>query len=164
MGSKKRGLLEKIKEGSDVGAEAIAAGEKLEGDGTEIKALLDGIDTSLDDDDLSAVQDAETSYGGDFNNAFREDVESKSVEMKSIESDAISESGVELDKVEDAADKFREMASVTDVGRGNADAGADQMKSSAREYEDYINQANDIIQDTESEVSSLENAISDIFG
>ena len=44
MGSKKSGILEKIKEGDQIGREAIESGEQLEGDGSEIKSLLDGID------------------------------------------------------------------------------------------------------------------------
>lgn len=164
MGSKKSNLLEKIKEGDQIGKEAIEVGEQLEGDGSEIKSLLDGIDTSMDEDDVSAVQSAEYGYSSDFQSTFREEVDTKTEEMKGLETDATSESESELDKVTDAADKFQEMSGITDVGGRNAEGAADSMSNSAREYEEYINEANSIIDDTQNDVDSLRSTIDDIFG
>ena len=87
MGSKKSGILEKIKEGDQIGREAVEVGEQLEGDGSEIKSLLDGIDTSMDEDDISAVKSAESGYDSSIKSAFKEDVESKEVNMEGIEQD-----------------------------------------------------------------------------
>ena len=164
MGRKKSNLLEKIKEGDQLGKEAIEAGEQLEGDGSEIKALLDGIDTSMDEDDLSAVRSAESGYSSDFQSSFRETVDAKAEEMKQMETDAIGESQSELGKVTDATEAFREMSGITDVGRKNAEGAADSMRESASEYEEYIDEANSIIDDTQSDVDSLRNSIDGIFG
>lgn len=164
MGSKKSGILEKIKEGDQIGKEAIEAGEKLEGDGSEIKSLLDGIDTSMDEDDLSAVQSAESGYSADFKTAFQEEVETKEGEMEGIEGEASDSASEELEKVNDATDKFAEMASVTDVGRGNAEGAADRMRSSAAEYEEYVSEATSIVDETKSDVSALKGSIESIFG
>ena len=71
---------------------------------------------------------------------------------------------MELDKVNDAADKFEEMSGVTDVGSANGQGGADRMRESAGEYQEYIDEANSIIDETQSEVSALESSISSIFG
>lgn len=164
MGSKKSGILEKIKEGDQVGREAIEAGEQLEGDGSEIKSLLDGIDTSMDEDDLAAVQSAESGYDSDFKSAFKEDVETKEAEMEGIEGEASDSASEELEKVNDAADKFREMSGVTDVGRSNAEGAADKMRNSATEYEDFVSEATSIVEDTKSDVASLKSSIESIFG
>ncbi len=164
MGSRKSGIFDKIEGGGQVGKEAIQEGERLEGEGNEVKSLLDSIDTSMDEDDVSALQDAEGGYSSDFQTAFQEEVETRAEQMREVETESIDESGEERDKVEDAADKFREMASVTDVGRGNAEGGADHMNQSAAEYEDYIAQANKIIEDTDSQVQALDDSISGIFG
>lgn len=164
MGSKKSGIGEGIREGDQRGREAIEAGEQLEGDGSEIKSLLDGIDTSMDEDDVEAVRSAESGYSSDFKSAFKEDVDTKADEMKNIETKAINESEGELDKVNDAADKFREMSGISDVGRSNAEGAADRMRDSASEYEEYIDEANSIIEDTQSDVDSLRGAVESIFG
>lgn len=164
MGSKKSNILEKIKEGGEVGKEAVETGEQLEGDGSEIKGLLDRIDTSMDEDDLSAVQSAESGYSADFKAAFRDTVETKEAEMEGIEGEATDSANEELDKVNDAADKFREMSGVTDVGRSNAEGAADRMRTSAREYEDFISEATSIVEDTKGDVASLRSAIDSIFG
>lgn len=107
MGSKKSGILEKIKEGDQIGREAIESGEQLEGDGSEIKSLLDGIDTSMDEDDLSAVRSAESGYSSDFKSAFKENVETKEADMEGVEGEASDSASGELEKVNDAADKFK---------------------------------------------------------
>lgn len=164
MGSKKRTLIDRIKEGEEVGREAVEAGEQLEGDGSEIKSLLSGIDTSLDEDDLAAVQSAESGYSSDFKAAFREGVDTKAADMTAIETDATNESQTEMGKVTDAASAFREMAGVTDVGRRNAEGAADAMRDSASEYQEYIDEANTIVDDTQGAVDSLRGAIDSIFG
>lgn len=164
MGSKKRTLIDRIKEGEDVGREAVEAGEQLEGDGSEIKSLLSGIDTSLDEDDLAAVQSAESGYSSDFKAAFREGVDTKAADLTAIETEAMNESQTEMGKVTDAASAFREMAGVTDVGRRNAEGAADAMRDSANEYQEYIDEANTIVDDTQGAVDSLRGAIDSLFG
>lgn len=164
MGSKKRTLFDRIKEGEEVGREAVEAGEQLEGDGSEIKSLLSGIDTSLDEDDLAAVQSAESGYSSDFKAAFREGVDTKAADMTAIETEAMSESQTEMGKVTDAASAFREMAGVADVGRRNAEGAADAMRDSASEYQEYIDEANTIVDDAQGAVDSLRGAIDSIFG
>ncbi len=163
MGNKKGGIIDKIKEGDKIGKEAVKIAEKLEGDGSEIKSLLNGIDTSMDEDDLAAVQRAESGYNPDFKTAFKEDVEIRETEMEGIENEASDSSNEELEKVNDATDKFREMTDVTDVGRKNAEGAADKMKRSATEYEDFVSEATSIVEDTKSDVTSLKNSIESIF-
>lgn len=164
MGSKKRKLVDRIKEGEEMGREAVEVGEQLEGDGSEIKSLLSGIDTSLDEDDLAAVRSAESGYSSDFKAEFREGVDTKAADMTAIETEIMDESRIEMDKVTDAVSAFREMAGVTDVGRRNAEGAADVMRESASEYQDYVDKANTVIDDTKGAVDSLRGAIDSIFG
>lgn len=164
MGSKKHTLFDRIKEGEEVSREAVEAGEQLEGDGSEIKSLLSGIDTSLDEDDLAAVQSAESGYSSDFKGAFRESVDTKAADVTSMETEAMHESQTEMGKVTDAASTFREMAGVTDVGKRNAEGAADAMRESANEYQEYIDEANTIVDDTQGAVDSLRGAIDSLFG
>ena len=77
MGNKKRGIIDTIMEGDKIGKEAVESGEKLEKDGSEIKSILKGIDTSMDEDDLAAVESTETAYSSEFKSAFKENTEMK---------------------------------------------------------------------------------------
>lgn len=164
MGSKKIRIAEGIREGDQRGREAIEAGEQLEGDGSEIKSLLDGIDTSMDEDDVEAVRSAESGYDSDFKSAFKAEVDTKADEMKNIETKAINESEGELAKVSDAAGKFHDMSAITDVGRSNAEGAADRMRNSASEYEEYMDEAYKIIEDAQRDVDALRASIESIFG
>lgn len=164
MGSKKKGILDRIKEGEEVGGEAIDYGETLEGDGKEIKALLDSIDTSIDEDDLRAVKTAEAGYDSAFQNEFKERVDPNERKAENIEKNSIEESSQERVKVSDAARRFQEAARITDVGRQNAEDGSDAMTDSVREYESYISEAEKITRKTREEVESLRTSIDGIFG
>lgn len=164
MGTKKKGIIDRIKEGDQIGKEGIEAGEQLECDGREIKSLLDAIDTSMDEDDIAAVQKAESGYDVDTKTAFEEEVESKKDVMEDIESEVADTSVEELNKVNDATDKFEEMSGITDIGRSNAEGAADSMRDSAAEYEDFVAEANSIIEDTRSAMESLGTSIENIFG
>ena len=164
MGNKKRGIIDTIMEGDKIGKEAVESGEKLEKDGSEIKSILKGIDTSMDEDDLAAVESTETAYSSEFKSAFKENTEMKKNEMEGIENEGIDIAEGELEKVNDASDKFREMSGVTDLGRNSAENAEDKMRRSATEYEGFVTKANSIIENTKSEVDSLKNSIESIFG
>ena len=164
MGRVKSGILEKIKEGENVGKEAVDKGTEIKGQGSEIKSLLDSIDTSIDEDDMVAVERANDSYGSDFNEAFESQAEQKANEAKDINREAADTADAEREKVEDAADKFRDMQGVSDIGRGNAGAGADSMNKSAQEYADDISEAERLIDEIDSEIGTLKSDVSNIFG
>ena len=164
MGTKKTGILDKTKEGEKKGLEATDTGAKIEGDGREIKSLLDSIDTSMDEDDVAKVTEANSGYGADFKSAFSEQVETKEAEMEKTEQQAINDATTERTKVNAAADKFAQASGVSDIGRKNADGGAEKMRSSAEEYDSMQKSAEDIINETKSRVSSLKSSVSGIFG
>ncbi len=162
MGSKKSGVMEKIREGKEVGSEAIERGEQLESEGTEIRALLDSIEV-VDEDDRRAVSEAQSNYDPAFKGAFSENVESLNRDMETMENDAIDESSDEMENVEVAEGLFKDMEGASEVGQSIAGRGADSMRDSAREYEEFINEANDVISETQAEVDSLRSAIDSIF-
>lgn len=164
MGSKKSSILEKIKEGERVGSEALDVGKKLEGDGHEIKALIDSIDTSMDEDDAQAIKTAESGYSRDFDVAVKSEIDPKEAQMEQLETNATQSSELEKGKVEKAKDTLTEMVGISEVGRTNAEGASDRMSVSAQEYSDYIDEANSIIEQTGDDISSVRDAIGSIFG
>lgn len=163
MANKKKTILDNVREGDRVGKAAVDSGKELKEDGSEIKALLDSIDTTMDVSDVAAVRSAETAYDSDFKAAFAEDVEATEDEMEAIENEAADSAEEEQEKVEDAGDKFTEMAGVTDVGRRNANGAADRMKRSAAEYEELTKDATSVVEETKKEVDALKRSVDSIF-
>ena len=84
--------------------------------------------------------------------------------MEGIEGEASDSASEELERVNDATDKFKEMSGVTDIGRSNAEGAADKMRNSATEYENFVSEATSIVEDTKGEVDSLKSSIESIFG
>ncbi len=164
MGRVKSGFLDRIKEGDTVGKEAVDVGTEIKGEGQEIKALFDSIDTSIDEDDMSAVKEAEDADQRDFNEAFDSQAREKANDAKEIHEGTIDAANEEKDKVDDAADAFKEMQGVSDIGKSNAAAGADTMRRSAQEYADDIKEAEQLMSDLESDISALQSEVEGIFG
>lgn len=163
MGEIKRRITDKVKEGSEVGKEAVETGKKLEQDGSEIKSLSDSIDTSMDGDDVAAKDQAESGYSSDFKATFQAEVDTREGKMEGLEGEAADSASEERGKVEDAEGRFQEMASVTDVGRSNAETAAETMRRSATEYEGFVTEATKIVEETKSEVDSSRSAIEGTF-
>ena len=163
MGSKKSKITENINEGRESGREGIEAGRKLEGEGKEIKQILDSIDTSMDEDDVAAVRAAETGYHGDFTSAADEQIDPHVEKMNETEQGAIDEATQEGDKTREAAGKFEQMEGVSEVGSSNAREGAEKMESSAEEYDSQVEQANQVIEEIESEAEQVKSDIDSTF-
>lgn len=164
MGLKKNRLSEGIREGDELRREAVDTGQKLFGEGKEIKALLEGIDTSMDEDDLNAVQRAERGYGEDFNGSFKAEVDSRAAEVHRIEAESLENTQDELVKVNEALGRFSEMEGVTDIGRRHAADAGSHLEVSAADYEGMMDQAQAILESTEREVADLKNSLDGIFG
>lgn len=163
MGSKRKGISDRISEGKEVSEQAVEAGEKLQEDGSEIKSLLDSIHV-LDEDDQGAVETAEEGYGSDFSAEFSDTVDPLAEQTEQIEQSAADEATEAKEMNDDAAETLREAGSVTDVGRGNAETAAEKMREGSEEYEEQVSEAEEVIDETQSEVDSLRSAVDGIFG
>ncbi len=164
MGRVKSGILERIKEGEEVGKEAVDIGTEMKNEGTEIKQILDTIDTSMDEDDISNVEQANDNYQEDFNEAFDSQARETADQASEIEKEAVDTADAEKIKAEDAANKFSQMEGVSDIGRANAETGESQMERSAQEYADQIAEAESISEQCQEEIKALQGDVGSIFG
>lgn len=164
MGSKKSKISENIIEGSERGNEGIAQGERLRGEAGEIKGLIDSIDTSMDEDDVAAVRNAEDSYAPAFRSAVNEQVTPRMQEMQNAETEAIQAAQQEGVKVRDAQSKLEQMGSVSEVGSDIANAGAEHMSSSAEQYDSQVETAQQIIEELQQAADEISSNIDSTFG
>lgn len=155
MGRKKEGIHDTIREGRDRGDDAIAEGSQLDDESREIRGILDSIDPTMDEDDVTAVADAQSGYKSDFSDAFDGSVEPAKDGAIEIERDAADRAGEEQERVRGSADRFSQMERVSDVGSGNARTGADRMRQSADEYQRQIDTAEETADDIERQISEL---------
>lgn len=164
MGKKKRKFLEQSKQGMEMVTEGKRIGHKIEGEGKDIKKLIESMDTSMDDDDLYAIEVMDEAYGGDFQENYKMDVEPKFDEAIEKEQEVHEGSADEKGKVLDTKEKLKEIQSVSEIGRRNAEQAEGHMEKSIDEYKQLMEQADKIIEKTKEDAKKLEESISDIFG
>jgi len=164
MGNRKSGMLEKIKEGQEVGNEAKDRAEETKGEGSEVRRLLDSMNRDIDEDDISAIDAAESGYKGDFDVAFSSEVDTKAADSVRIEKVVDESANMERNKVEGIRAKFEQLEGTSDIGQKNADTGRMSMEQSAREYESFSEQAEEVEQDVNESINNLRKQLDGIFG
>lgn len=164
MGSIKRNLHEGIYEGDTKGKEAADIATDIEEKGSEIKSLLDSIDTSMDEDDVAQKDAATDGYSKDIKGAVADQVDPVAQEGEDILRGSIDTANAEGDKVRDAEDKYSRMEGVSDIGRSNAAAGADAMRRSLEEYEEAADQAESAIEENRAKIDETKSRIDSTWG
>ena len=163
MGSKRKGIMDQITEGKEIGQEAKEVGADIVGDGKEIKSILDRIRV-VDEDDQSSIEHAESGYARDTKAEFKNEVDTKKESEESIEKGAVSEATEGKELNDEATDSLGEIAGITDVGRNNAETAIDKIRAGTEEYESQISDAEETIADTQNTVDSLRDDADSIFG
>jgi hypothetical protein len=164
MGSKKNQIVEKMKEGDEIGKEGTDKGKEYVTDGREIKAILDSIVRTMDEDDVMVIDKTEGGYNRDFHSAFESDVQTKGEMTEAIETEVTNEASAEREKVDDAKSELSNVEGISDVGRNNATEGIQHMEQSSNEYEESIESANQILDRTLREINELQESLDSTFG
>ena len=164
MGSKKSGILEKIKEGQDIGKKAGDRGTEIIGESSEIKKLLDSMDRNVDEDDAATINEAEIGYIGDTGSAFKNEVEAKAEDAVQREMKASETAEAERSKVEGIKSGFERLEGISDIGKQNAEKGRDSMEQSVQEYESFMEQSEKIEEDVKASTNALRSQFDSIFG
>ena len=159
MGRKKSLISEGIQESKDVGNEGLERGEELSMESSEIRALIDSIDTDMDEDDTKMIENTKEGYSGAFSDAFEGESLEKQNDMEKIE-----QANEEIEKVSQAADIYSNMEGISDVGSEFANEAADAMDSSKTEYEEMAEDARDVLEEYKNRFAELEREIDSVFG
>ena len=163
MGNRKSEILAKIKEGTEIGDEAKISGAEINGEGTQVKQLLDSMNRDIDEDDIRVIDLAESSYKEDFDAAFTNEVDTKVTDSIQIEKEAGETADTEQSKVEEIHVQFEQLKDTSDIGGGNAERGKMSMEQSAKDYEAFGKQANEVEQNINEAISKLRSQLEEIF-
>ena len=124
---------------------------------------MDSIDTSIDEEDRQAVTSAESGYDSSFTGEFGSKVKPIEQGIKTMSQENVTEANTEAKKVSDAGDKFRQMESISDVGRSAASSGESQMRRSEADYKKLADEAKKLADERTNALKGLESDISGIF-
>ncbi len=163
MGRKKNLIREGIQESKDVGNEGLEKGQELSMDSEEIRALIDSIDTDMDDDDVQMIDSTKEGYEESFSGAFKEEVLEKKKKMEKIGEKQIEQSNEEIERVSQAADIYESIERVSDIGSKYAERAKSKMERSKSEYEEMVEDTKKSMEEIQSHIAELENNIERVF-
>lgn len=163
MGRFKETNREGVNEIRENSEKTTEIGSKMREQGDKIHALLDSL-TLFDDEDIGEIKQVEKSYGGSFDKAFKEQVESAGVEIGKQGEKITDSVDSELGNVHTGISSLEKASSISEIGREGAEAGKERLEKSAEEYEDIKKDAEQIVDETKKKIDDLGNDLRSIFG
>jgi len=154
---------EKLKETSAEFGKQLSEGEQIKKEGEETDRIVAGIDTSGLDSD---TQDAARKVESDLSGAYTEKIGEVKKEVEGISdtakehSDALSDT---QEQVDENAEKYGEMAGISEIGRAAADTGKAKMESDSRAYDELIQENDAQIKQAMAEAEEMASLVSSLF-
>ncbi|MGN0179687.1 MAG: hypothetical protein ACI4DY_09655 [Monoglobaceae bacterium] len=162
MGSYKTGLEQGLKEVGKKSLETTERAEIMNEEAERIDAELKEMGF-LDSDNLEKMEEATAGYHDAFINEFQEQVEEKSEEIIE-QGEMISEdSSKELDNIDSALASAERISGISEIGAENAESLAASLEVSEAEFQDIIDESDEVTSETAETVRNRKNDIEKLF-
>jgi hypothetical protein len=143
--------------------EQLSEGEQIKKEGEETDRIASSIDTSgLDTETIDAAGQVLTDLSGAYTEKIGE-VEKKVENTSDAAQEDINRLGETQDQVNRNAEKYSEMAGVSEIGRAASDAGRRTMESDSRQYGELIHENETQIEQSRERAKSMSSAIGSLF-
>ncbi len=154
MGSKLEGVQGKVQEAKEGHAEAGELGRENADDIANVKSILDGMPSDVDDDITEAIQDVHDSSISEATADMEGNVRQTLDSASDIASDASEEAQEQQGLSEQAASQFEQIAGSSEFG-SSAEGAADQAHQSADSFGEASEEAMESIEEAEAEFNDL---------
>lgn len=140
MGSKLESVKERVNEAKEGHQEAIELGQRDAEDIANVKSILEGIPTDVDDDIVEAVSDVHDTSISEASSDMEGNVKQSLDSASDIASDASEEAQEQQGLSEQAASSFEQVSGSSEFG-SSADGAADLAHQSAEEFSEASDEA-----------------------
>ena len=161
MGSRVEKVGKTVEQASQLEQRGIEQGERDASEVSEIKSVIEGMDTDVDEDIISAMEatrEAAKSEGADHMNT---ETHSMLEEGYDVATDAINEGTDQSRKSHQAASEFSSITGISEFGSGTAEASSANAENIAGQFEEHVENAQKGIEDSEDRFNEL---LEDILG
>jgi methyl-accepting chemotaxis protein len=154
---------EKLKETSEKFGEKLSEGEQIQKEGEETDRIAASIDTTgLDSDTIDTARNVTS----DLSSAYTEKIGEVEKEVDRISDTAqenVNDLGKNREQVDRNAEKYSDMAGVSEIGRAAADAGRSKMESDSRQYSDLIQENETQMEQSRERAKNMSSVIGGLF-
>ena len=161
MGSKIENVGQNVESASQIEQRGLEESERDASEIREIKSVIEGMDRGVDEDILEAMdatREAAKSEGADH---MRTEVHGILEEGYDVANEAISEGTDQAARSRQAAADFASLGGISEFGRGTAETSSSNAENLAGQFENFAEQAQAGIEDSEDRYSDL---LEDILG
>ena len=154
---------EKLKETSEQFGEQLSEGEQIQKEGEETDRIASSIEAiGLDSDTQEAARKVES----DLSSAYTEKIGEVEKEVEKISDTAKEHTdalGETQEQVDENAEKYGEMAGISDIGRAAADAGKSKMESDSRAYDELIRENETQMEQSRERAKNMASTVGSLF-
>lgn len=154
---------EGLKETQEKFGEQLSEGEQIQREGEESDRIAASIDTTgLDTDTIEATHQVNS----DLSEAYNEKIGAveEAVEGTAETAEGHVESlGENKERVDANAEKFSEMAGISEIGRAAADAGRSKMEGDSRQYGELISENRRQMEQSRERAKNMSSIVSGLF-
>jgi hypothetical protein len=150
MGSKLESVKERVNEAKEGHQEAIELGQRDAEDIANVKSILEGIPSDVDDDIVEAVSDVHDSSISEATTDMESNVKQSLDSASDVANDASEEAQEQQGLSEQAASSFEQVSGSSEFG-SSADGAADLAHQSAESFVEASDEAMESVEAAEAE-------------
>lgn len=161
MGSRVEKVGKNVEQASEMEQRGIEQGEQDAAEVGEIKSIIEGMDTDVDEDIISAMEatrEAAKSEGADHMNT---ETHSTLEQGYDVANEAIDEGTDQSQRSRQSAADFSSLTGVSEFGSSTAEESAANAESIAEQFDEHVENAQQGIEDSEERFNEL---LEDILG
>ncbi len=155
MGSRLENNKKKVEDAREIENRGLEAGEKDAEEIREIKSILDGAETDVDEDIIEAIAATREAAKSEGASHMQSEVHSILDEGYATANEAISEGADQAAKSQQSAEMFRSVSGTSEFGRNSAESSASSAENLATQFENQVEEAQKGMEEAEKRHQSL---------
>lgn len=155
MGSRVENVGKMVEQASQLEQSGIEQGEQDASEVGEIKAILEGMDTDVDEDIVEAMEATREAAQNEGAQHMQKETHGILEEGYEAAEEAIAEGMEQSEKSNQAAEEFSSVAGVSEFGSGAAETSSANAESIAEQFDEYAEDAQSEMAESEERYTNL---------
>lgn len=161
MGSRVEKVGKTVEKASQLETRGIEQGEKDASEVSEIKSIIEGMDTDVDEDIVEAMEATREAAKNEGADHMRTETHGMLEEGYDVADEAITEGTDQSGRSRQAAADFSSMSGVSEFGKGTSETSASTAEAIASQFDEHVSNAEHGMEEAE---DRYQNLLDDILG
>ena len=155
MGSRLEKVTQNVEQAESIEQQGLEQAEQDASEVSEVKSILEGINTDVDDDILSAIEATREAVNGEGADHMGSEVHGTLEQGYEVAEQAMDEGTEQAQNSRDAAVEFSAAAGASEFGSSTAESSSSQAEGLAGEFESRVETARQGMEESEDRYGDL---------